>query len=492
MKQFRPPNRASGIVIVSVLLFTVTNCAVGPDYVRPDLTVADQWAADESSPDSKTSSVPLARWWQNLDDPVLSGLLEAAAASNRDMHLALSRIREARLQRQKSRAAWFPAVDASASVRRSDRSENARVGANAGVEASTELYSAGLDAGWELDLFGGTRRSVEAYQADLAAAVESLNDVMISLLAEVVLNYVDLRTYQSRIDVADRNVAVQEETWQLLDALNRSGMGDPLAVEQSRYNLASSRAKIPDLMVGREAAINRLAVLTAQPVDALRARLVEPRPLPLITADIAVGVPAEVLRRRPDIRRVERQLAAQTARVGVAAAERYPSFSLDGSIGLEALSLGDLFSSATRIWSLGSSIRLPIFSAGAVRTNIKIQQERAKQAIIHYEAAVSAALEEVENALVVYAQEQRKIEELQAAAEAARSAAELAGQCYATGMTDFSSVLDAQRSLLTYEDQLAVSRGAVLSDLVRLYKALGGGWQFYRPAEGDPLSGQKG
>jgi NodT family efflux transporter outer membrane factor (OMF) lipoprotein len=466
-------------------LMLLAGCsAVGPDYVAPETPVPAQWhnattdaAADRQEPEEAA----LARWWRNLQDPELTRLILLAVADNIDVREAVSRIRQARYQHRISRAAFFPTVDASGTARKSGQADDT------GTITETELYSAGFDAVWELDLFGGTRRAAEAARADIEAGIEDLNDVMVTLTAEVATNYIALRTYQARLSVARRNVASQEETWQLLDTLSRTGMGDELAVSQARYNLESSRSKIPDLKVGVEESMNRLAVLTGQPAGTLHAQLAEARPLPAVSLELAVGVPADTLRQRPDVRRAERELAAQTARIGEAQADLYPKLTLNGSIGLESLSTGDLFSSASRVWSLGPSISWPIFRAGAIRNNIKVQEELQAQALARYEAAVLSALEEVENALTAYAQEQEKIEMLLAAAESARSAAELAGHQYTTGMIGFGDVLDAQRSLLSFEDQMAESRGAVLTDLVRLYKSLGGGWQSFGPAA-DPQS----
>jgi NodT family efflux transporter outer membrane factor (OMF) lipoprotein len=272
-------------------------------------------------------------------------------------------------------------------------------------------------------------------------------------------------------------VAVQQETWQLLDALFRAGTGDALAADQARYNLESSKATIPDLAVGLDAAVNRLAVLTGRAPGTLHDDLAVVRAIPRASIELAVGVPADMLRQRPDIRRAERELAAQTARIGVAEADRYPTFSLAGSIGLEALSLDNLISAGSRTWSVGPALRWPLFDAGTIRSNIEVQGELAQQSLLQYEATVLTALEEVENALVAFAREQQKLARLEAAAEAARSAARLAEQQYTTGLAGFTDVLDAQRSLLSFDDQVAESRGAVVVNLVQIYKALGGGWQ---------------
>lgn len=460
----------------ATLLLALAGCAtVGPDYVPPQTPLPDQW---HSRSVEATGSLiqPAQQWWQCLEDPDLSLLIQNAVAGSLDVKAALSRVREARARRVKSAADRFPILDATGSMRKTDSSEDAGSG-----ETNT-LYAAGFDAGWELDLFGGVRRAVEASQADLEAQIEDLNDVMVTLVAEVAVNYIDLRTYQARLSVARRNVITQQETWQLLAALDQAGSGDALAVAQARYNLESSRAKIPDLEAGLDSAMNRLAVLTGKPAGALHAQLAERRPIPEVSIQLAVGVPADVVRQRPDIRQAERELAAQTARIGEAEADLYPKFSLSGSIGLEALDVGDLFSAGSRVWSIGPSFSWPVFDAGAIRSNIRVQEELTTQALINYEDAVLGALEEVENALVAYAKEQQKLTRLEAAAGAALSASRLAQHQYTTGLVGFSDVLDAQRSLLTFEDQLAQSQGTVVSDLVRLYKALGGGWQTFSHA----------
>jgi len=458
------------IGLLGLLVFQAGCAAVGPDYIEPQIPVPAHWnnCADEDCGENQNL---LANWWQALEDPVLTRLIDQAAAANLDVRQAASRVRQARLQRRQTQAALYPTVDATGSARKSGSHDND------GTYSDSELYAAGFDAGWELDVFGGVRRAVEASQADVDANVENLRDVQVTLLAEVAVNYADVRTYQARLAVAERNLATQEETWQLLDALSRAGAGDELAVTQARYNLESTRAKIPDLKVGLEAALNRLAVLTGKAPGSLHSGLEEIQPIPRVSVAMAVGIPADVVRQRPDIRQAERELAAQTARVGEATAELYPKFTLSGSIGLESLSLGDLFSSGSSLWSIGPSVSWPVFDAGAIRSHIGVQDELRQQALFTYEAVILSALEEVENALTAYAQDQHKIASLQAAAEAARQAQQLAGQRYIAGLTGFSDVLDAQRSLLSFEDQMTESQGAVFSDFVRIYKALGGGWQ---------------
>jgi NodT family efflux transporter outer membrane factor (OMF) lipoprotein len=316
---------------------------------------------------------------------------------------------------------------------------------------------------------------VEAAEADLQASREELRGVLVSLLGEVALNYVEVRTIQSQLRIAQSNLKTQEETYQLVRWRYEAGLTDKLAVEQARYNLESTRSQIPTLRTGLEEAKNRLAVLLGEPSGRVQKELEEPKSIPVPSLKVAVGVPADVLRQRPDIRRAERQLAAQTARIGVATAELYPKLTLSGSIGLETLSLGHPASGVASL-SGGPKITWAIFKAGAIRQNIEVQSALQEQYLISYQTTVLSALEEVENALVAYAEEQSRLQSLKEAARAAEEAVELAGQKYQSGLTDFGDVLEAQRSLLSLQDQQVRSEGEIASNLVRLYKALGGGW----------------
>jgi NodT family efflux transporter outer membrane factor (OMF) lipoprotein len=276
--------------------------------------------------------------------------------------------------------------------------------------------------------------------------------------------------------VTEANIKAQEETCELNRSRYKAGTIDDLPVQQSIYNLERTRSLIPSLQTGLEAAKNRLAVLLGEKPGSVHQELAERKPIPVLPVTVAVGVPAETMRHRPDIRRAERNLAAQTARIGVATADLYPKFRLSGSIGLESISTGDLLTSASRTWSVGPGVSWNIFDAGAIRRNIKVQSALQEQALIQYEAVVLKAQEEVENVLVAYAKEQLRRESLTAATAAAQRAYELAQDQYKAGLVDFSNVLDAQRSLQSFQDELAQSDGAVTSNLVRLYKALGGGW----------------
>lgn len=462
--------RLPGVLVILILGACAT---VGPDYVPPETSTSAAWhtslagglTAEKMDPEN------IAAWWTTLNDRVLSELIEQAIRGNLELREARARVRQARAQRGISKAELFPTLDATgaATTRRSSE--------NSGSGRETGLYTAGFDAGWELDVFGGIRRSVEAAGAELEASRADLRDVLVSLVAEVALNYVEARTYQARLAVAQANLEAQEGTYQLTRWQYEAGLSDELVVQQATYNVEDTRSQIPSLRTGLEEAKNRLAVLLGEEPGAVHERLAESGPIPVTALEVAVGVPAEALRRRPDVRRAERNLAAQTARVGVATAELYPRFNLLGSIGLESLSTGNLLTAGSRTWSFGPSVSWNVFDAGSIRRNIEVQSALQEQALIQYESTILGALEEVENALVAYAREQERRQFLKEATQAARRAAKLAEDKYQSGLADFTDVLDAQRSLLSFQDQLTQSEGAVTSELITLYKALGGGWK---------------
>jgi NodT family efflux transporter outer membrane factor (OMF) lipoprotein len=344
-----------------------------------------------------------------------------------------------------------------------------------------DSYAAGFDAAWELDIFGGIKRSIEAADADVEASVQQYGDVLISMISEIAVNYVELRTYQAQIAAVNESINTQQQTYQLTLWQYQAGLEDELATQQAKYNLESARSQLPSLNSGFNAALNRLSVLTACKPDEIRRELTELCPVPSLPSQVLVGVPADALRRRPDVRKAEKELIAQTARVGVAAAELYPKLSLGGSIGINGGSLSGLSSnlSAPADWTLQAGPRASwrIFDAGAIRQNIKVQSAKQQQALENYEAAILAAVEEVENALTAYIDEQSRFVNLQNAKQAAKEASLLASRQYEAQLIDFSEVLESQRTLLSFDNQLAQSNGTKTTNLIRLYKALGGGWQ---------------
>lgn len=428
---------------------------------------------------------------------MLESLIARAVQSNWDLRTAEGRVREARALRGVAGADLWPAIDVSGSYTRQRASENAIPLALGGVGGSTsgapapflrglkldqDLFQTGFDASWEVDLFGGVRRAIEAADADLAASQDNLRDALVSLLAEVARNYVEVRRFQRRLAVAQENLKAQQDTLELTQARFHAGLTSELDVEQAASQLATTRSQIPPLETSLKQGIHRLGVLLGQAPGALLEELSTAAPIPTPPPEVPVGLPAELLRRRPDIRRAERQLAAATACIGVAEADLYPKLSLTGSIGLESLQLADLPKGASRFWAVGPTLSWPIFDAGRIRANMAVQDARTDQQFSAYRQTVLTALEDVENALVAYGREQTRRTQLAEAVEANRRAVGLATDLYRAGLGTFLNVLDAQRALFASQSDLAQSEAAVSTDVAALYKALGGGWETLAPA----------
>jgi NodT family efflux transporter outer membrane factor (OMF) lipoprotein len=417
----------------------------------------------------------LAAWWDVFEDPLLQSLQQRAIEGNLELKTAFSRLQQARINRGLSRADHFPTLGAEGQMQRQRRSEN--LGTPVGGEEH-DWYMAGLDSSWELDLFGSIRRSVESTQAELEASSADMHGVLTSLTAEVALNYIELRTYQQRLKVALDNIATQKKTYDLNNSRFKAGLIDELDLQQSLRNLERTRAQVSSLEAAIRMAENNLAVLLGQSPGALRDEFSSRGNIPEAPLQVAVGIPAEVMRRRPDIRKAERLLAAQSARIGVATAELYPKLRLLGTIGLEALNSGsDFFDSASQFWGIGPGISWNIFRGNALRLNIELQEEKYNEALLQYNATILRAQQEIEDALTAYAKEQIRQEYLAKAVEAARRTEWLARDRYNAGLVDFYNVLDAQRALLQLEDELIQSKGEVAANLTHIYKALGGGWQ---------------
>lgn len=410
----------------------------------------------------------LATWWKEFDDPILDGLIESATTANLDLRTAQAQLRRARAERKSGASRGKPNVGGSAGATTSGALDN--------VGSTTELFSAGLDAGWELDLFGGIASAKEATELDFQAAQEARRDVLISVLAEVALNYTELRTSQARLSVAEGNLELLSENLRLLNLQEESGMASALDVAQATSNVEQTRASIPSMQNQEQQLKNRLAVLLGRTPGSLNSLLAPQAAGQVPTIHVAIGVPAQVLRRRPDVRRAERQLAAESARVGVAMADLYPKFSLGGTIGLESLSLSDLFQAASGVFGLGPRVSFNLFDGGKARQQLEIQNALQEQALIAYEASILMALEDVENAISGFATERMRYNSLELSAGEAKKTLDLAQIRFDAGETSFLQVLDAQRSLLGVQDSLAQSNGQIQTNLIRLYKALGGGW----------------
>jgi NodT family efflux transporter outer membrane factor (OMF) lipoprotein len=469
---------------VAVLALLTAGCTVGPDYRRPDTPVPAMWS--EARYDGiDTRPADLARWWEEFNDPALTRLVLRAAGSNLDLRLAEGRIREARALRRVAESGAWPSVDVSGTYSRSRTSENAIAPSSQGSGDSPffrgsnngqDLFRSGFDSSWEIDVFGGVRRSVESADATVEASIEDRRDILVTLLGDIATNYIDLRGFQRRLAVAQNNLTAQQESLEITRVRFQAGLANYLQVSQAEAQVNTTAAEIPALEALSKQAAHRLDVLLGIQPGVLSAELSTEAPIPALPPQAHVGLPSELLRRRPDIRRAERQLAAANAEVGVATADLYPKFSLSGVFGVTSISASDWFSAPSRFWSIGPTIRWPVFDAGRIRANIEVRNARQEQALTQYEKTVLTAFEDVENALVSYAKEQVRYRSLMDAVVANRRALALADELYKNGLVDFLNVLDSQRSLYAAEDDLTRSEATMATNLVALYKALGGGW----------------
>lgn len=469
-----------GLTIAAVVILLEGCMTVGPDYQTPETPLPEAWtqggsAAKEPALDvlsgTTNHTAELSRWWSVFHDPVLSDLVERARACNLDLRQAGARLRQARAQRALAVAERLPTVASSGSASRSRSS-----GETGGGNTST-MYANALDASWELDLFGGKRRAIESAEASLEASQASLSDVLVSLVAEVALNYVDYRSYQTRLEITETNLAAQAETYAITCWRLDANLVTQLDVDQARMSLEQTRAAVPALRTGLDKAEHQIALLLGQTPGSIKALLGGRQPVPVAAERIAVGVPADLLRRRPDVRTAERKLAAQTAQIGVAEAERYPDLTLSGSIGLEALSAGNLYTTGARAAQGAVKAGWTLFDGGRIRQKVAVQTALQEEALGAYEAAVLTAVKDVEDAVVAYANERERRGAMREAETAGKSAFQLARDKYASGLIDFQTVLDTQQSLLVVQNTLASSDAEVTANLIRLYKALGGGWE---------------
>jgi NodT family efflux transporter outer membrane factor (OMF) lipoprotein len=456
--------------VFAAVLALAAGCVVGPDYERPKTSAPATWGQP-----AETSTADLSTWWTIFNDPTLNGLMDRAVRANHDLRIAVARVDEARAQLGVVIGYLFPQVDA-----RADYSKR-RVSPNAQPFNINQIYqsrySLGFDASWELDLFGLARRQLEATAADLEAWNENRRAVMVSLMGEVAANYVSLRGNQLQLAVLRENVATAKGTVELTQARLAAGVATTLDVSRAEALHASAEASLPQVEAALKQTVHRLSVLLGLAPEALAAELEREAPIPAAPDRVVVGLPSQLLLRRPDVRRAERRLASATASIGVAVAELYPRVSLTGAFGLDSLGSSDLFSWKSRAWSLGPSIRWPIFAGGRLKAQVAVEDARTAQALAEYEKTVLVALEDVENALVAYLREGQRRKLLETAVAADRKSVELADDLYRKGLTSFIDVLDAQRALYLAQSELARSQAQVTLDLVALYKALGGGWE---------------
>ena len=469
----------------------MSGCAVGPDYHRPETPVPESWA--ETSDTLTAAPVSMVQWWTVFGDPPLDRLVDRALSSNKSLQLTEARILQARAQRIVAASTGLPMLNATGSYTRLKRSSNAFSFSTGGVSGTTgsvgpgafgfsgDLFQAGLDASWEIDVFGGVRRAVEAANANIGAAQEDFRDTLVTLLGEVATNYFQIRGNQRRIAVAIENIDIQRKTVELAQGRFQAGLGSRLEVVQAEALLATTESQIPPLETTVKQSIHQLGVLIGSEPDALLQELSPPGPLPPEPPDVPIGLPSDLLRRRPDIRRAERQLAAATAEIGVAVADLFPKLSLTGAYGYQSTKTSNLFSSGSQSWNAGPGLSLPIFRGGQIRGNIQVQTALQKQTLATYENTVLTALQDVENSIVAYAEAQAARASLGRAVSANQEATRISQDLYEKGLTDFLNVLQSEGALYQAQDRLIQNEQQALTSLVALFKALGGGWEVAAP-----------
>ncbi len=462
----------------AIALALLAGCTVGPNYKAPGEQAPAKWATPLAASESDAPAA-LASWWTSFKDPELDTLIGTAVRSNLTLRVAEAHVREARAQRDVVAGGRWPSADASVAVSKNRYGGNSYppLGEFPGVPLDYNLYTAGFDAAWELDLFGGVRRAVEASNAQVGAAEYAWRDVLVSVLAEVARNYIDARAYQERLDITRQNIAAQQAIVELTRSRYQSGLASDLEVEQATALLTATQAQLPALESGFAQSVHHLSVLLGQDPGAMLERMSHATPIPLTPPLVPVGLPSDLLRRRPDVERAERELAASTAEIGVAEADLFPKFSLVGGLGIASTSTSNLFEYASRYWSAGPGVQWNLFQGGSLRANVRVEKARAEQALDTYRQTVLVALEDTENALVAYAKEQSRRESLSQSVQSSEAAFHLSSELYRSGLVDFLDVLDAERTLYAAQDALVESTESVSLDLVQLYKALGGGWQ---------------
>jgi outer membrane protein, multidrug efflux system len=475
------PSKLRRSLAVTLLTAALGACtAVGPDYVPPHVIMPDQWHQDLV--DGLTNKpADLVRWWTGLDDPILDDLMVRANNGNLTAKEAVARILEARSNVGIASGEELPAINGLGNLDYNRISTGVQEEVSGARERTSTLYELGMDATWEVDLWGRISRSVESADASYQATLEDFRDVLVSLYAEVALAYTDARTFQARIDAALRNINTQRQTLNLVNDRLRAELASDLEVAQAQLNLATTEASVPPLRTGLSQSIHRLSVLIGERPAALYPLMSAERPIPQPPKRILVGVPADTLRRRPDIRSAERQLAAQTAQVGVATADLYPRLTLSGFFAFQKFGPREFFDSQNLAYGLGPQVIWNVFDGGRVRSNIDVQDARTEQALFRYEQTVLNALREVEDASVGFAEENRRQAALARSVNAASRSVKLVQDLYVTGLTDFQNVQDQEQRKAQQDDQYAESTGRVTLNLINLYRALGGGWQPVEP-----------
>jgi outer membrane protein, multidrug efflux system len=499
-RQYGPSSAA-----LAGLLIPLAACTVGPNFVRPTPEVPAHWSPPHATPLQAPSGEPPAsavaeqaelNWWGEFHDPILSSLIDRSIRANLDLRAAVLRIEEARAQREVTAAALWPSLSLDASYSRQRFSETTPTGSLLGAAGNFHApggpslsipnpysqYQLNADASWEIDLFGRLRRSVEAADAGVQASVEDQRAVQVSLLADVAQSYMALRGAQSRLQLAKENLATISELLELTHERAAAGLTTRTDVANALAQQSVTRADLPAFELQITENINQLSQLLAKEPEALRAELETPAPIPPAPPEVPVGLPVDMARRRPDIREAEANLHAATAQIGVAVADLFPRLTLSGSGGYQSETTGKLIEWASRFGSIGPSLEVPIFDRGRWKT-VHLENVRAQEAALAYQRTVLNALHEVENALAAYAADQQRRVWLDTTVGQNHEALELSRQRYESGVSNFTDVLNAERTLQQNQTLLLDSVTAVATDLVRLHRALGGGWET-QPARG--------
>jgi NodT family efflux transporter outer membrane factor (OMF) lipoprotein len=480
------------LISLSCLVLVLGGCAmVGPDYVKPTAPEPDKWL-EEKDPQIDSKQTDFSQWWTVFDDPVLNNLVETAYRQNLSLQIAGLRVLEARAQLGIAFGFQYPQQQFAAG----DASVN-QISKNAPNAAFSdryyENYFVGFDAVWELDVWGKFRRAVQSGVADLEASIANYDDILVSLTAEVARTYLQIRTNEERLEVASQNVGLQKRSLEIAEVRFKAGAVTELDVTQARSLLRSTEATIPEFEANIRRAKNALATLLGKLPGEVDAMLSGPGLIPAVPAEVIVGIPAELLRRRPDIRLAERQMAGQSARIGFAKADLFPHFSLFGSLGLQASShvdassnnskFSDLFSKDSITYFAGGGFKWDILNYGRISNQVRVEDARFQELVVNYENTVLRAAQEVEDAMISFLRTQDAVEYLADAVKASKRSVDLSMIQYREGLVDYQRVLDTQRFLTEQQDQLVFTAGSVDLSLVAMYKALGGGWGLRKDKE---------
>lgn len=466
------------LLLVPVLL--MSSCSVGPNYEPPPENTSEMWS---SSYPGTTSEKPInTDWWSMFQDPLLEKYIERSIENNKDIKIALANLRSARALQREQAGVFWPEFGGNASGDRS-RLSGAVSSFNSGQIRDT--FDARFDASWEIDIFGGNRRSYEAAEARIGASFAEYADIMLSTLSDVARTYYEIRGLQKRITITEQNTQLLKETFDVIEARLIAGETSDFDLTRARGEYQLTSARIPNLKAEQKASTYTLSVLLGTPPETLLHEMEAIEPLPTPPDIVPIGLRSEILRRRPDIRIAERQLAASVAEIGVQTSELFPKFFLTGDIGSQARLFGDLFSTGSGVWSLASVIQWSIFEGGALRARIEMREAQNEAALAAYEKSVLEAIQDVETALTRYGQELETRKLLAEAVESRRKSVSLARELFDAGEQDYLAVVDAERQLRDSEDELILSETSSITKLIALYTGLGGGWEHFEKKQNE-------